>query len=99
MTRACLISALHPEEEDSVILRVSYSKKGWMRVGVEAIWRVTGRTGGGGGDGAAQPQGNRRTLSGWDGDMPAVRLIVLPNLRVSAHAAPFLCSPELESAF
>ena len=73
MTRACLIHALHPEEDDSVILRVSYTKKGWMRVGVEAVWRVAGPTGGGEGDGAAQPKEERRTLSGWDRDMPAVR--------------------------
>lgn len=66
MTRACLIHALHPDENESVILRVSYVKSGLMRVGVEAIWRAasTGRRGdsgsgsrggggGGGGDGAS----------------------------------------------
>lgn len=74
MTRACLIHALHPDEEESVILRVSYARPGWMRVGVEALWRVAGPIGSGdGSDGAAGPhQGGRRTLSGWDRDMPSV---------------------------
>lgn len=93
MTRACLIHALHPDEEESVVLRVSYSKKGWMRVGVEAVWRVVGRTEGGGGDGAAQPQEDRRTLSGWDRDMPAVRQKVLPALRAFDPAKCSLSSP------
>lgn len=74
MTRACLIHALHPDEEEGVILSVSYARPGWMRVGVEALWRVAGPKGGGdGAGGAAAPhQAGPRTLSGWDRDMPAV---------------------------
>lgn len=74
MTRACLLHALHPDEEETVILRVSYARPGWMRVGIEALWRVAGPAGGGGGvDGAAAPhQEGAKTLSGWDRDMPAV---------------------------
>eukprot|EP00903_Cladosiphon_okamuranus_P012090 g11349.t1 len=73
MTRACLIHALHPDEKESVILRVSYARPGWMRIGVEALWRVAGPLeSGDGSDGAAgQRQGGRRTLSGWDRDMPS----------------------------
>ncbi|CAM9131909.1 unnamed protein product [Ectocarpus fasciculatus] len=75
MTRACLIHALHPDEDDSVILRVSYARPGLMRVGIEAVWRVAGsRAGGGGsgGDGASADQREApRVLSGWDRDMPA----------------------------
>lgn len=76
MTRACLIHALHPDENESVILRISYVKPGLMRVGVEAAWRVAGSKEGGRGerDGAATPeQEGPRMLSGWDRDMPAVR--------------------------
>ncbi|CAB1117856.1 unnamed protein product [Ectocarpus sp. CCAP 1310/34] len=75
MTRACLIHALHPDEDDSVILRVSYARPGLMRVGIEAVWRVAGsRTGSGGswGDGtSADHREAPRVLSGWDRDMPA----------------------------
>ncbi|CBJ26522.1 conserved unknown protein [Ectocarpus siliculosus] len=75
MTRACLIHALHPDEDDSVILRVSYARPGLMRVGIEAVWRVAGsREGGGGsgGDGTSADQREApRVLSGWDRDMPA----------------------------
>lgn len=90
MTRACLIHALHPDENESVILRVSYVKSGLMRVGIEAIWRAASTgprrgSGGGGGDGGggdddALLQGGEegrkgpRMLSGWDRDMPAVSL-------------------------
>lgn len=47
-----------------------------MRVGIEALWRVAeprGR-GDGSGEGAASApnQEGRRTLSGWDRDMPEV---------------------------
>ncbi|CAN0172311.1 unnamed protein product [Ectocarpus sp. 6 AP-2014] len=75
MTRACLIHALHPEEDDSVILRVSYARPGLMRVGIEAVWRVAGSRAGGGGsgdDGTSTDQREApRVLSGWDRDMPA----------------------------
>ncbi|CAM9835735.1 unnamed protein product, partial [Scytosiphon promiscuus] len=72
MTRACLIHALHPDENESVILRVSYVESGLMRVGIEAIWRAAatdarrgrgngsgGSSGGGGGEGALLQTGER----------------------------------------
>ncbi|CAM9216135.1 unnamed protein product [Ectocarpus sp. 13 AM-2016] len=75
MTRACLIHALHPDEDDSVILRVSYARPGLMRVGIEAVWRVAGSRAGGGGSGgdgtSADHREAPRVLSGWDRDMPA----------------------------
>eukprot|EP00752_Nemacystus_decipiens_P011662 g10350.t1 len=73
MTRACLLHALHPDEKESVILRVSYTRPGWMRVGIEALWRVAAPANGNGDgyDRGAEPrQEERRTLSGWDRDMP-----------------------------
>lgn len=85
MTRACLIHALHPDENESVILRVSYARPGLMRVGIEAVWRVAagsrstgGDQDGGVGDGAAASENKEgpRMLSGWDRDMPAVSKLV-----------------------
>lgn len=72
MTRACLIHALHPDEDDSVILRVSYAKPGLMRVGIEAVWRVAGSRAGGDDGASADQREAPRVLSGWDRDMPAV---------------------------
>lgn len=69
MTRACLIHALHPDEEKTVILRVSYARPGVMRVGVEAMWRAAGPAG------AGTESTKPRMLSGWDRDMPAVRKV------------------------
>ncbi|CAN0251002.1 unnamed protein product, partial [Discosporangium mesarthrocarpum] len=38
MTRACLIHSLNPMDEGRIVLRVSYQRPGWLRVGVEANW-------------------------------------------------------------
>eukprot|EP00904_Undaria_pinnatifida_P012028 jgi/Undpi1/7956/HiC_scaffold_24.g10428.m1 len=70
MTRACLIHALHPDENGKVILRVSFPRPGYLRVGVEAVWRAAGVQGGGGGE-EGGGGGAPRFLSGWDRDMPA----------------------------
>lgn len=58
-----------------MILRVSYTQPGVMRVGVEAVWRVgdSKKKGERGGDVGKKEQGEvPRVLAGWDRDMPAV---------------------------
>lgn len=72
MARACLIHALHPDENERVILRVSYARPGILRVGVEAVWRAMGAASDGKDAGVEARGDNSELLSGWDRDMPAV---------------------------
>lgn len=79
MTRACLIHALHPDEDERVILKVYYTQPGIMRVGVEAIWRAppteeeVERDASGEEKGEETPVVKPRYVTGWDKEMPAVR--------------------------